>query len=232
MIQKAFEYLIKLGQVEIKEINGQQYSTKQLFHMTEPQPVSIAISTLTGLVDFIKSNIDEIEGKLLIQVVDYKKVVLFSPLKIDENRDCYIVCNAVTPDITFDRFIDAENFNIMLQSCFLTSDDRTAILKLIGNIKEENVRNNSDDGITQTVTAKAGINLAEDVRVPNPVTLVPFMTFTEIEQPEIEYVFRMQNGPRAALFEADGGAWKLAAVHSIKEYLQGELKDCNIEIIA
>ena len=43
----------------------------------------------------------------------------------------------------------------------------------------------------------------------------------------------MKDGPRAAIFEADGGAWRNKAILSIKEYLKKELAELNnIEIIA
>lgn len=52
-------------------------------------------------------------------------------------------------------------------------------------------------------------------------------------QPESKFVFRMQDGPRAALFEADGGAWKNDAMLSIKKFLEEQLKDIeNVNIIA
>jgi hypothetical protein len=56
------------------------------------------------------------------------------------------------------------------------------------------------------------------------VVLAPYRTFVEVTQPESDFVFRMQNGPRCALFEADGGAWKLTAMRHIKEYLQAALE--------
>lgn len=59
--------------------------------------------------------------------------------------------------------------------------------------------------------------------MPNPVYLAPYRTFAEIEQPVSKFVFRMESGPKAALFEADGGAWKNEAILKIKEYLQKEL---------
>ena len=69
--------------------------------------------------------------------------------------------------------------------------------------------------------------------MPNPVELAPYRTFPEVEQPISKFIFRMQEGPRAALYEADGGAWRNKAILSIKEYLQEELKELeNIEIIA
>ncbi|MNW60692.1 hypothetical protein D3C74_386970 [compost metagenome] len=63
-------------------------------------------------------------------------------------------------------------------------------------------------GMTQSVVAKTGVATVEDVKVPNPVLLAPYRTFVEVEQPESSFVFRMKDGPSAALFEADGGAWR------------------------
>ena len=46
-------------------------------------------------------------------------------------------------------------------------------------------------------------------------------------QPESQFVFRMKedkyDGVQCALFEADGGAWKLKAMENIKEYFDREL---------
>jgi hypothetical protein len=216
----------------VLEINNQKYSTKELTLVEDPQPSQLRVSTLTGIVDYITANVDKIEEKLLIQVINPTQVRVLSPLKHDANRNFYIECEAVIPRIEFGYFEDVEKFNIMLQSCFLKNTDRDLILKIVGNIKEENVRNTGDDGISQNVTAKSGINLVQDIKLPNPVTLIPFKTFIEIEQPEIKYVFRMKDGPQAALFEADGGAWKLQTMLNIKKYLANALENKNIEIIS
>lgn len=232
MIKEALQYIVGLGKTEVVEIDGHKYSTAGLNQIKELSPSNLQISTLTGLVDYVKANIDSFKRDWLIQVLNYEEVRLLSPLKKDMSRDCFILAKAETPRITFNSPVNAENFNIMLQSCFLQNDDKATILKVIGNIKEENVRTTGDDGISQTVIAKVGIAKVADVVVPNPVILVPFMTFAEIEQPEIEYVFRMKDGPSAALYEADGGAWKLKAMLAIKEYLVEELKDYKVKIIA
>lgn len=86
---------------------------------------------------------------------------------------------------------------------------------------------------SQKVTVKTGVASVSDAVVPNPVTLAPYRTFPEVEQPESKFIFRMKEGPTAALFEADGGAWRNTAILGIKEYLKEALKDNeNIEIIA
>jgi hypothetical protein len=38
-------------------------------------------------------------------------------------------------------------------------------------------------------------------------------------------------GPECALFEADSGIWKLAAIQSIKTWLRENVTDKNIQII-
>ena len=85
-----------------------------------------------------------------------------------------------------------------------------------------------DDGVSQKATVKTGLASKSDAIIPSPVTLKPYRTFTEVEQPESQFVFRMKedkyDGVQCALFEADGGAWKLHAMESIQEYLEEQLK--------
>jgi hypothetical protein len=40
-----------------------------------------------------------------------------------------------------------------------------------------------------------------------------------VEQPESKFVLRIKDGPQIALFEADGGEWRLAAMLRIKKFL-------------
>lgn len=232
MIKEAIQYLMDAGRTEIHKLNNQIYSTKRLSLVEEESPNPLKLSTLTGLVDYIKEDVDQKEHPWVIHVVNFDLVSLLSPLKNDFSRNLYINATAMTPNIQFNQFHHIEQFNIMLQSCFLENENKASILKIIGNIKEENVRNTGDDGISQSVTAKVGIAKVDNVVVPNPVSLIPFKTFAEVEQPEIKFVFRMKDGPQAALFEADGGAWKLRTILKIKEFLFENLKDHNVKIIA
>jgi len=69
------------------------------------------------------------------------------------------------------------------------------------------------------------------VAVPNPVTLRPYRTFSEVEQPASQFVFRMKTGgssPSCALFNADGGAWALEAIENIKRWLSDRLPEWDI----
>lgn len=90
-------------------------------------------------------------------------------------------------------------------------------------MKEETVHQANDDGVSQAVSVKTGIASVNSVKVPNPVKLAPYRTFNEVAQPTSEFVFRMRDGMQCAIFEADGGAWQLEAMQSIKEYLASQL---------
>lgn len=234
--REGLEYLVTLGEEKEPIINLNQgtFSTVSLNRVTEPKARSLSISTLTGFVDYIKSNIDAINTKLLIHVVSPNSVRLYGPLNADREREGYLVAEADLPNnIRYENFLDTEQFNIMLQSSFVDKGDREILLKYTGLVRDEAVKTTGDDGISQKVTVKTGVASVAEAVVPNPVTLAPYRTFPEIEQPESKFIFRMKDGPRAAIYEADGGAWRNVAILSIKEYLQEQLKEVkDIEIIA
>jgi len=234
MIKEALQYVIGLGNTKVLEVNGQEYASGDLRLIEEPTPKPLVVRNLTGVVEYLTQDFDK-QSHVLVHVVSPTQVSVMSPYNRNFNRNTLIVAQALLPDISFGRFLDAENFNILLQSCFVDNPDRATILKVVGNIKEEQVQTVGDTGITQQVVAKTGVATVENVVVPNPVGLRPFRTFVEIEQPESAFVFRMKSGPTAALFEADGGAWKLTALARIKTYLQAQLTDLveqgNVTII-
>jgi hypothetical protein len=223
MIKEALQYLINLGRNEIFYENGQTFSTNKPHLLEEPIANKLNVRSLSGIVEYLTSNFDT-DDKLMVHVESPTEVVAFSDLNGDRNREVFINASAMLPSFQFDRWYDSEEFNIKLQSAFCPNDDRNIMLQVVGNIREENVRQVGDDGVSQAVQAKVGVATVATVQVPNPVMLAPYRTFVEVEQPESEFIFRMQNGPRCALFEADGGAWKLAAMRSIKEYLQAALE--------
>lgn len=233
--REALEYLVGLGETKVIDIDGKKFTTNQVYSVKDPLPAALGVTTLTALVDYIKAKIDAKYGnKGLIHVVSPSKVEFYSELREDKERESYIEAKALLPDnIYFDRFIDPEEFNIMLQSSFVENKDRSLLLKVVGNIKDEAVKQFGDDGVSQAATIKTGVASVNNVVVPNPVILAPYRTFPEIEQPESKFIFRMKSGPYAALFEADGGAWRNEAMSRIKSYLEEQLKgETSIKIIS
>lgn len=241
MIQSALKFLISLGTPTFKQVEGREYHCSAFGGMTLIQKPAIrpfAIHTLTGLVQYIKDQTegDLTEGGFFVHVLNHKHVDLLSDLNKNlSSREQYLSVDAPEFEgFPFGRFLDLETFIIQLQAKFVQDVNSEGILKLVSNIKDENVMTAQDDGISQMVTVRNGPALVESVRVPNPVTLRPFRTFREVEQPASPFVFRLRGGqgePTAALFEADGGQWKLTAIETVADYLVNELGD-TVSVVA
>lgn len=233
MIKEALQYLVELGKAEEHTINGDTYSDKPLHRidMYIPKANAIEMHTLTSLVDYIKSDVDAMSEKMIVEVASPTKVNLYSQLDYNRDREKLVSVSARVPEFSFNNFMDQEKFCINLQSKFVNDPqtDRALILKFAGTVEAGTVSEYGDDGVTQKATVKTGIASKGDAIVPNPVKLRPYRTFLEVEQPVSEFIFRMKqdkyDGINCAIFEADGGAWQIAATKAIKEYLQFELAD-------
>jgi hypothetical protein len=232
MIDRSFiekiEQMATAGKTVI--IDGRTYSLSSLVPVLDPTPHSIGIVTLTGMADYLNNNPDGLDmGSFFIHVADCRCVRLQSKmLRQWRQRDLPIVAAAKQQEYPFGQFLSVENFIIALQSYFVQTKTTADIIKVVGNLTDSKVTNFNDDGVTQQVTAKAGIAKVENIPVPNPVTLAPYRTFLEIEQPESKFIFRMQSAgdgrpPLCALFQADGGSWELQAIERIRDWLRGSI---------
>jgi len=229
MIKEALQYVVGLSRPSIDEIDGEKYSDKELFRICHnPKAAAVELSTLRSLVDYIRSETDAMDEKMIIQVVSPTTVKLYSQLDLDRRREVLVEVRAELPAIPFGRFIGHEAFIIGIQSKFIPNADSDLLLKFAGTVEGGTIADYGDDGVSQKATVKTGLASKSDAVVPSPVTLKPYRTFTEVEQPESQFVFRMKedkhDGVQCALFEADGGAWKLAAMENVKEYLERELE--------
>ena len=222
----GLEYLVSLAPMEQMRLHGLLYQTKKLYITREPAPEAFETRTLASLVELInKEHSHDRLNDLIIHVSSPTVVDVYSILREDLGRFHIYKAVAELPNQMFGQYQDLEKMVIGLKSTFVQSDNRDALVTLLGNITEEAVKTSVDDGISQTVTAKTGIATVSKVPV-NPIQLLaPYRTFVEVEQPESEFLLRLQNGPRAALFEADGGAWKMKARANIKTYFEDKLAD-------
>lgn len=223
MTREAIEKVLEIGTVETHKIGEQTYATQHLYLVKEPTPAEIVVRSLSGLVGYVKSEFDTVEP-LMIHIENPTTVSCFTAVNGDKARSTFIQAKASISRFNFGSFYDREEFNIALQSGFVQNEHRDIVLQVVGTITEEAVKDFGDDGVSQVVTAKVGVASRGTVKVPNPVELSPYRTFVEVEQPESKFVFRMREGARCGLFEADGGAWKLEAMNNIKEYLNKELE--------
>lgn len=240
-IKEALKYSVELAERGGKtiQIGDKHYYNANQFDLLEVNPRKIApklqLCTLDSLIDYLKSDNDAISAsKKIIVVESPKDVTVYDQVDWEYGRRPQLVSVvAYTPSIRLNQWNDQEQFNIMLQSTFINDDDRQLVLEFASALKIENGSDVIDNGVNQTTTVKSGVASLAKATAPNPVTLRPYRTFTEVAQPSSQFVLRINKGAELALFEADGGKWKLEAIKNIADYLKTGLKgQDNITILA
>lgn len=207
-----------------------------------PQPITL--HTLTGFVSYVNEVVEDKDHEerkdLVIHVKAPDAVHIFTGNDEDfAHRELLAAVGFAEllgpAGMVYGQFMNLEAFNIALQAVFENSEDKERLLLLVGTVRQEEVATSTDDGVSQTVIAQAGVVASTRATVPNPVRLKPYRTFREVEQPESLFVVRMKRGnegtlPTVALFEADGGRWKLDAIENIRKYLADKI--AGIPILA
>jgi len=222
----------------IVQVDGKTYSARGLNPVLyEPKAKAVAVATLTGFVDFVERNIDELDLiNSYIAVIDSPQSVALCSTLLDQQREREILLTASLDSnmktFPFGTFMPQEEFIIKLHSLFeeKEGDDFEYVAMIVSKVTQANTADTLDDGITQHVTVKKGISgtLKESSMTKPIVRLSPYRTFREIEQPESQFLLRIRTDDRGnaevALFEADGGVWRNEARLRIAEYLKEHIK--------
>lgn len=238
MIKEAINRILALSTPNTMEYDGRVFVDKLMTQLPKYRLAdSLDVHTLSAIVDYIKRKSDSAvldDGRFIVHVQDFNRVSLLRELNADKKRECLITAGVDNCNYPFGRFIDLENFIINLQANFVSDENTRALIALSGNIVSESGITQADDGVSQRVTAKTGIALVNKVDVPNPISLMPYRTFTEIEQPASDFVFRLRKDGdevNAALFAADGQEWKRIAILSISAWFAEQLSENDNVII-
>ena len=231
-IKDALSYAVELAGKEKKIIRserGKEYFDSNKYNLQELDPRKYAptleLQTLKSLVDYLKSDNDLISDRKLVVVVDsFQKVSVYDQVDFENGKRPQLVSvRATVPAIPFSNWRDQEEFNIMLQSMFIDDADRNLVLDFASHLKIEKGAEVQDNGISQMATVRDGVASFAQAKTPNPVSLRPYRTFNEVEQPTSQFIFRINKSADLALFEADGGKWQLEAISNIASYLTKEL---------
>jgi hypothetical protein len=219
------------------EFGGLDYTDKQLSLIKSPEAEVVPVSTLQGLADLYAGELDDVKAKgdVLIHVTSPTTVDIVSR-EVDLWERRRVWARAVFPKqvelFPFGQWLNVENFIIMAQSRIqrvkLQGDDGTMaqdldyVLKIASAISAEAIETSEDDGISQKVATRRGIVLKDQTTLKSRVTLAPYRTFAEIDSILSTFVFRAKHSGEEvllALFEADGGRWRLAATAAIAAWL-------------
>lgn len=230
MLKELAQYIVGLSAPELVDIDGKKFSDRNLKRYDYKEPEPLHFKSITGLLEYIKADCDSILYESFIHVVDYDRIEFLSPLNDDNEREVYAICEPDKINLSFNKFIERESFNIMLQSGFMPTEDLQIVLSYIGNMSDNAVRTTGDNGVSQEITIKQATKGLVDVVVPNPVLLRPYRTFTEIEPVISSFIFRLKEGGYCSLFEADGGSWKIDTMKELQEYIENTLEAFEVDI--
>ena len=232
MLKEALEYLAGLGvdanAPQLTTVDDRTYVDKQLNSLRRPLDAAVTVSTLGGFLDLIKE-LKAGPDDFFIHVVNEKKVSLVKNA-CSEWGERLELAHAVAPalaEFPFGKWLDQEQFFIALQTqcaAFVDGTDLDYLLRIAANVTAEQVAESEDDGISQKVGLRKGVSLKTGEVLRPRVQLAPFRLFREAEQPVPSFIFRAKSitpgaPPNLALFEADGGKWKIQAVQNVKAFL-------------
>lgn len=246
MIVEAFKWIEAHTAPNFREIDGVQWTDKELIKVENIKTIDkVQFYTLTGLVEYLKSEVDvpnDFVHHIFINVASPEHISVYSEAGKENHyrRTPIAEVSAMLPVVKIDQKVSQTEFCIMLRANFIDNGlvlrdgeepvfdtDRNALISVASNIVSGTIAAYEDTGITQKATLKTGIQESEDKLLPEKVTLRPYRTFLEVEQPKSEFLFRAEDskydGVQLSLHEADGGKWKLAAMASVKKFLEEQL---------
>lgn len=227
MLKAMIEKIAEMAQPKTYEVDGKTFASKGLTLVEVPKhsPREIEVTGLDSVCKLVRHEADKVGMKLFIQIKSYREVAVFSTYGEEYRRFFLYKCTADTPTVTTGRFLAYENAVIELRSLYIPNEDTKYLLGLLGSISKESKVTSSDNGVSQKVEAKSGIALTSMVEIRPRVSLKPFRTFIEVEQPESEFLLRINDDGCIGMFPADGGVWKLEASRNVAAYFESELKD-------
>lgn len=228
MIKDALKFLVDLKDNKTYEIHGDTYSDNELVRITPHinRPSQISVTGLDSIVKLVDKEIGMMEDTLpvFIRVEGARKVSVFTSYDEVMARNSLYVATCDVPDFR-EGFRDPQQAIIELRSKFVPGEDVDYLLNLLSSINKENGVTTVDNGVSQQVEARTGISLKQMVTVKPRVTLCPYRTFLEVNQPYSEFILRLDENGNVGLFEADGGMWRLDAKRSVAAYFEDKLSE-------
>ena len=238
MLKEAIQYLVSLKDNKTYQINGEPYTDRELVRVAPhvDRPGEVRVNGLDSIVKLVSHELDMLENlPVYIRVVSPRQVEVFSTLDSVMGRDDLYVAVCDAPDFAAGKWMPHENAIIALRSAFVPNEGTEYLLDLLSRISKEDGVTTEDNGVSQTVSARQGIALKRFEQVRQRIALRPYRTFTEVEQPESEFILRLNEDAEIALIEADGGRWKMDAKAAVAAYfeekLAGEIQDGRVVVM-
>lgn len=232
MLKEFIAHIQETTQPIIQQIGGSTFAISAdgravEIHPSIDHPDTLPLHSLEALVRMVQTEAANMAAPLYITIPDHLTVRCFGQPDPDARyfRQVYYEAKATDVPGFRDGFREQDKAIIELRSRFAPGEGVNYLLDLLSRISKDSNVATTDNGVSQTVEARQGIALKTVEPLKPRVPLRPFRTFQEVEQPESEFLLRMDEEGNIGLFEADGGMWKLTARQTVKAFLEAKLAD-------
>ena len=234
MLREALDRLIELARNPkegLTQIHGLQYLITEHYNGTNhtvlspPMPSTLSTTTLDGLLEWFESpeGPEEGSGGHFIHIHSPEVVCLLKERDAYQQRETVMRARFEEDGFAYGRWHLPEDFIINAQTKIMEGPAKAALIEMVSKVRGDEVKTSEDNGIGQVVTVVNKVGRLEDKETTPMVELAPRRTFAECQQPSSPFLLRMRHVEgvtEVALFEADCGAWKVAAVEGIAAYLR------------
>jgi hypothetical protein len=233
MLSAFVDKITSLGEIRTLDHKGDTYTNANLARVRPPEQVApspMIFRNLRGLINFLDDSADKSDipapSDLLLHIVDPFTVNLVGRLQPDNDnqRFCFAKAQATPIGFQFGQYVTLEDMVLALQCEFKQTDQRDALISMLGSVASEHVREHKDDGMSQSIQIKSGLLIKSEVKVTNPILLSPYRTFRECEQVTSPFIIRFkargEHQPMVMLKDAGGEYWQLDAMLNIRVWLE------------
>lgn len=192
-----------------------------------PHPDTLPLNSLDALVKLVRTEAANMDSPLYITIPSHLTVRCFGQPDPDARYFRQVYYEAKATDVPgWGESVEMgfEEMQIALRTRFQETTDAVYAMKLLSDISTGSKVTFNNSGIATSVTAQKGVALQTNEAIRPIVTLRPYRTFQEVEQPESIFLIRV-NERGISFTEADGGMWKLHAREIVKAFLEAKLAD-------
>ena len=232
MLKEFIEHIQKTTQPLIQQVGDSTFAigsdgSAEEIRPTIDRPDTLPLHSLDALVKLVRTEASKVETPLYITIPNHMTVRCFGQPQPDARffRQVYYEAKATdVPGWGESVEMGFEEMQIALRTRFQETADAVYAMKLLSDISTGSKVTFNNSGIATSVTAQKGVALQTNEAIRPIVTLRPYRTFQEVEQPESIFLIRV-NERGISFTEADGGMWKLHAREIVKAFLEAKLAD-------
>ena len=229
MLKAAIEKITEIATPIIRDVEGRTFAIDRdgvdEIRPKVDRPEPITLNSLDSLVKMVKTEASEDTDLLYITIPSYHSVSCFGRFDREDrgNRQGYYEVELTdVPGWKERAELPFEEAQIALRTRFQHTADTDYALKLLSEITTGAKMTLNDNGVATSVVTQKGVALQANQAIRPIITLKPYRTFQEVEQPASQFLIRVSERG-IAFIEADGGMWKLEARQTIKRYLEEAL---------